>query len=127
MVLINTLSQNILILSSTKVINLKTYIINSPVLTTYGLWCFEGPLTDLTAKSIIQDGFISGIGHAVSAEFLSQYLKITIPTNRINIEMKAGDRALILRLLNRLPEGKILNELELNITPFELGLLTRLR
>lgn len=106
---------------------MKTYIINSPILTTYGLWIFEGPLTNLEAKSIVQDGFISGVGHSASAAFLSKHLNIRIPVNRINIEMAPGDRALILRLLNRLPEGKLLNESELNTTPFELGLLTCLR
>jgi hypothetical protein len=106
---------------------MTTYIINAPILTTYGFWDFEGPLTDMEAKSIIQDGFVSGIGHSASAEFLSHYLNTSIPTNRINITMKPGDSALILRLLDRLPEGKLLNESELNKTPFELGLLTRLR
>ena len=40
--------------------------------------------------------------------------------------MQAGDKALILRLLERLPEGKVLNAQEMRQVPFELALLTRL-
>ena len=105
---------------------MTTYIINAPILTKYGLWQFEGPLTITCAKLILVDGFTSAIGHSASADILSRLLNITIPVNRIHITMEPGDRALILRLMQRLPEGKVLNKTELNKTPFELGLLTRL-
>ena len=103
-----------------------TYIINAPILTKYGLWQFEGPLTIPAARSILEDGFISAVGHSASADILSRLLGIAIPVNRIEIIMESGDRALILRLMQRLPEGKILTAAELQATPFELGLLTRL-
>ena len=49
-----------------------------------------------------------------------------IHINRIHVNMQAGDKALILRLLERLPEGKVLNAQEMRQVPFELALLTRL-
>jgi hypothetical protein len=103
------------------------YIINAPVLTNYGLWEFTGPLAPADAQQILSQGFISAIGHEASAQILSDLLHIPIPTQRIRVAMQAGDQALIFRLLERLPEGKILTLAELQQLPFELGLLQRIR
>lgn len=103
------------------------YVINAPVLTEYGLWEFSGPLTISDAQSILALGFVSAIGHEASAKVLSQVLNIAIPVNRIHIKMQPGDDALILRLPQRLPEGKVLDETELKTLDFELGLLKRLK
>jgi len=54
-------------------------------------------------------------------------LDLDIPLNRISITMQPGDNALILRILQRLPEGKVLNTEELQQLPFEIGLLKRIR
>nr|WP_305910239.1 DUF1874 domain-containing protein [Methylomarinum sp. Ch1-1]MDP4521431.1 DUF1874 domain-containing protein [Methylomarinum sp. Ch1-1] len=110
-----------------KQMNMVLYIINTPVLTEYGLWEFSGPLTINDARSILETGFVSAIGHAASANVLSQILNVPIPANRIHIKMQPGDQALILRLPQRLPEGKVLDETELKTLNFELGLLKRLK
>jgi hypothetical protein len=103
------------------------YIINAPILTEYGLWEFSGPLSIDEARTMLAHNFVSAIGHEASAKLLSQILNIPIPVNRIQIKMKPGDKALILRLLQRLPEGKVLNESELKRLDFELGLLKFLK
>lgn len=108
-------------------LKMTLYIINSPVLTGYGLWELTGPLVSDDARALLARGFVSAIGHEASAEVLSQILNITIPVNRIHIRMQTGDEALILRLLQRLPEGKVLDEIELKTLDFELGLLKRLQ
>ena len=102
------------------------YIINSPILTNYGDWRFEGELSIEQARDLLSNGFISAIGHTASAALLTQLLAIEIPVNRISITMQIGDKALILRLLQRLPEGSVLTEQEMMNTPFELALLTKL-
>jgi hypothetical protein len=43
------------------------------------------------------------------------------------IKMQAGDKAVVFRLLSRLPEGKILSEDELKELPYEWGLLEKLK
>ena len=103
------------------------YIINTPVLTSYGDWRFEGPLSIDKARELLAKGYVSAIGHAASADMLTRLLAMDIHVNRIHITMEAGDQALILRLLERLPEGKILNDQEIKNVPFELALLKRLK
>ncbi|WNV06609.1 DUF1874 domain-containing protein [Candidatus Methylospira mobilis] len=53
---------------------------------------------------------------------MSRLLGFDIAPNRIAVSMAAGDHALILRLLQRLPEGKILDEVELAAVPLRAGI-----
>lgn len=102
------------------------YLLNAPVLTTLGDYRFEGPLALEAARAFAARGAHSAVGHAATARFLSQCLGVTVPCQRDTIRMQPGDQALVLRLLERQPEGAVLDAQALAAAPHEFGLLTRL-
>jgi hypothetical protein len=104
----------------------RLYVLNAPVLTDYGDWRFEGPISMGQARELLCGGFVSAVGHPGAAALLSEVLGIEVPVNRIRAEMQPGDRALVLRVKQRLPEGTVLSAEEMRSLPFELALLTRL-
>lgn len=107
--------------------NPETYLLNAAILTTYGTWRFEGPVAVERAAEVLRGGFVSAVGHAGAADFLTRLLGVPVPVNRTSVEMQRGDRAVVLRLKARLPEGAVLSDEQMRTLPFELGLLSRLQ
>lgn len=102
------------------------YLLNSPVLTSYGNYLFTGPIAVESAMSLIENNeFVSAIGHQSTADVLSVLLEVDVPVNRVRIEMQAGDKALVFRLLARMEEGRVFSRAEIETLPFEFGVLER--
>lgn len=100
------------------------YLLNSPVLTAYGDWHFSGPLSLQTARKRLNgQQVISAIGHAASAALLTKLLARPVEVSRVAVTLRPGDSALVLRLINRLPEGMVLDVHQIEATPYELGWL----
>ena len=73
------------------------------------------------AREILKNSkFVSAIGHAATADMLSEILNAEIPMNRISVRMDIGDRGLHFMLHQRLPEGKILTRSELEGLKYDL-------
>ena len=71
-------------------------------------------------KSILQKHkheIESAVGHQSLASFLSKKLGVDISFRRIQIKLRKGDILVVYQLLQRLPEGAILSEKELEKIP----------
>jgi len=101
---------------------MRKFILNSPILTEYGSYEFY-ECSISRAQGFIDEETVSAIGHQATADVLSEILGETIPCNRIQVKMQPGDAALVFRLKERLPEGKILSAEELKKLDYDLGLL----
>lgn len=104
---------------------MPTYLLNSPVLTAHGRYDFK-PLSVEAAREVLSQGFESAVGHASTAQVISELLGIDVPCRRVSIAMQPGDRAVVFRLRQRPEEGKILSPEELLASEPEWGLLTAL-
>ncbi len=100
------------------------FFLNAPILTGYGRWQFDGPISVSTAREKLNNQeTTSVIGHAATAELLSKLLQRNILVNRIAVTLQPGDCALVFRLTQRQPEGRVLNGDDLTKIPHELGWL----
>lgn len=102
------------------------YLNNSSALPSRGLWRYEGPLSIAAARRLIANGFVSAVGHAAAARYLSRLLGRTVPVRRRMLYTRPGDHILILAIGKRLPEGRILGVEDIEVLAPTLRLLTHL-
>ena len=100
------------------------YFLNTPIIKEIGTFKHDGPIDATEVKDIIKNGFISAIGHQDTSAHLTKLLGVEIPFNRIKITMKVGDIAVVFNLLERMPEGVILNAEDLKNLKFIFTKLT---
>lgn len=99
-------------------------ILNSSILTSYGTYTYRA-VTLEEARALVAGGFASAIGHASTASVISVLLGIECQANRITYFQEIGDKALILKLNGRAPEGRILSVREIKEIGYAWGVLER--
>jgi len=56
---------------------------------------------------------VNAIGHESTVNLVNKLCEVQLQKNRIEVKMSEGDRALIVMVAERLPEGKILSDEEI--------------
>jgi hypothetical protein len=108
----------------------KLTLLNTSILTSFGTYIYE-PLTLEEARALVSEfqreekTIQSAIGHQATAELLSGLLDYTVAINRMEFKQTVETAALVFKLKERPPEGKILSREELEEIGYEFGLLTR--
>ena len=77
-----------------------------------GLTLKVRPVSLEEARSLLQGGFESVVGHPATSQILTTLLGVEVPPRRVAITLKAGDQVLVFQLGVRLEEGKILSSEE---------------
>lgn len=104
----------------------RLVLLNAPVLTSFGTFEFV-PVSVEEARKIIREAeqVESAIGHAATAEVLTDLLDYEVETNRIEFFQTVNDTALIFRLKKRIGEGRVLDRAEIEKIGYEFGVLTK--
>lgn len=104
---------------------IKLYLLNAPILTSFGGFMYSSITLEEAKRLIKETGFTSAIGHESTAKFISEILGVPIPMNRISIHMNNNDMAIVFKLTDRLPEGRVLTLEEMKNIHYEINLLVR--
>ena len=73
--------------------NMKIGIFNGTIATTNGLYRISDITVDDAKKLVLENGFISAIGHEATAKCISDTFNINIPMNRIDFKQEVGQKA----------------------------------
>ena len=110
----------------------KIVFLNASDLTSFGDFRFE-QLSLEQAKDLIKKftesenkRIESAIGHAATAEILTELLEYQVETNRIEFIQTTDDAALVFKLQKPAPEGAVLNRAQVEEIGYEFGLLTKI-
>jgi hypothetical protein len=68
-------------------------------------------------KEFLREGFVSAVGHTATAEIIKELTGVAVQVSRAPISLKEGDEVLVLQLLKRLEEGKVLTSEEMRQFP----------
>jgi len=106
--------------------NEKITLLNAAILTAYGTFDYKLVTLEEARQIVRGAGEVqSAIGHSSTAETLAELLEIPVAVNRIQYLQRTGEAALIFRLKQRAPEGKVLNREEIEEIGYEFGVLRR--
>lgn len=64
---------------------MTTYILNVPLITAAGTYRYA-PITAEEAKPLLQEGFVSAVGHEATARYLSALVGASVPARCVTLE-----------------------------------------
>lgn len=101
-------------------------ILNTSIATVPGGYSLE-PISLVGARRVVNAApeILSAVGHQATADVLTQLFGRLIPVNRIAFQQQPGQRALVLKMRGRPPEGVVLDVAGMEELGYELLLLTR--
>ena len=74
-------------------------------------------ISEEQARQLLTNDFESAIGHESTVNFLSKKFSVEIKANRKQIKLDDDTLLLVVQLMQRLPEGKVLSEEEIAKIP----------
>jgi len=80
-------------------------------------------ITFWQAKRLLEKGYTSAVGHAATAELLTNLFNLEVTHNRISVSVQPGDEFIAFQLLRRPPEGVVLDLESLQEIGYELRLI----
>ena len=101
----------------------KLYLLNTSIIPNEGEYSFSR--TTVSPELFEGREVVSAIGHASTAEVMTTLLGFNVEVNRIAITMEVGESALVLKLNNRLREGKIITAEEMEVIGYAFYILER--
>jgi hypothetical protein len=105
--------------------NYPIALLNTSIATIDGTYTLETIALDQAKELIEGKETVSAIGHASTAQILTELLGIDVPVNRIQFEQQAGQVALVFKLNGRPLEGKILSREEIESIGYKFQILRR--
>ena len=105
--------------------NYPIALLNTSIATIDGTYTLETITLDQAKELIEGKETVSAIGHASTAQILTELLGIDVPVNRIQFEQQAGQVALVFKLNGRPLEGKILSREEIESIGYKFQILRR--
>ena len=100
-------------------------VLNGCVLTADGSYRLTTLPIDLARRLARECRIVSAVGHAATAELLTDLLGVEIPARRVMVQQEPDQLALVFRLRERPAEGTVLGREELEDIGYDLALLTR--
>lgn len=106
----------------------RVILMNAAVATTPGVYELTPATADEVLELLTSDDteVCSYIGHQATAAVMETLLGVPIPVNRGMYRHEVGDEVVVFRLLQRMPEGTILNAEEIEAVGYELMKFNRI-
>lgn len=108
----------------------RLLLLNTSILTTYGTYQYT-PVSLEQARQLVVEytthdkSIQSAIGHQATADLLTTLLAYPVEMQRTAISQRVDDVALVFKLKERAPEGRVLSLEEITAIGYEFGVLVR--